>query len=125
MSAAAARFRAFRVHGGDQPHRSGIEAVSLDDLSPGEVDIRVAHSSVNYKDALAGTGTGRILRRFPLVGGIDVAGHVVASRDRAFREGDAVLVTGCGLSETRDGGYAGFARLESQWAIPLPANASL
>src|SRR5690606_7808513 len=120
-----ARFRAFRIHGGDEGHRSGIEAVSLDDLSPGELDIRVAHSSVNYKDALAGTGTGRILRRFPLVGGIDVAGHVVASRDPAFREGDAVVVTGCGLSETRDGGFAECARIESLWAIPLPAGLSL
>ena len=119
------RFPAFRIHAGDAGHRSGVEPVSLDDLSPGELDIRVAHSSVNYKDALAGTGTGRILRRFPLVGGIDVAGHVVASRDPAFREGDAVLVTGCGLSETRDGGYAAYARVESQWAIPLPAGLSL
>ena len=119
-------FRAFRIHhdaaGG---HRSGIERVSLDDLSPGEVVIRTAYSSVNFKDALAGTGTGRILRRFPLVGGIDVAGHVVASHDARFREGDAVLVTGCGLSETRDGGYSEFARLEAEWAIPLPSGLSL
>ena len=106
------RFRAFRIHGGDTPHRSGIESLSLDDLSPGEIVIRTAHSSVNYKDALAGTGEGRILRRFPLVGGIDVAGHVVATADPVFREGDAVLVTGCGLSETRDGGHAEYARLE-------------
>ena len=68
--------------------------------------IKTAYSSVNFKDALAGTGEGKILRSFPLVGGIDVAGHVVACTDPAFREGDAVLVTGCGLSETRDGGYA-------------------
>lgn len=120
-----ARFRAFRIHGGEAGHRSGIEQLSLDDLSPGEIVVRVAHSSANYKDALAGTGKGRILRRFPLVGGIDVAGHVVASTDPAFREGDAVLVTGCGLSETRDGGFAEYARLESQWAIPLPAGLSL
>ena len=73
--------------------------------------VRAAHSSVNYKDALAGTGQGKILRASPLVGGIDVAGHVVASTDPAFREGDAVLCTGSGLSETRDGGYAEFARL--------------
>ena len=118
-------FRAFRIHGGDAPHRSGIESLSLDDLSPGEIVIRTAHSSANYKDALAGTGQGRILRRFPLVGGIDVAGHVVSSRDPAFREGDAVLVTGCGLSETRDGGYSEYARLEARWAIPLPAGLGL
>ena len=125
MNGIPAAFRAFRIHGGDAPHRSGIESLSLDDLSPGEIVIRTAHSSANYKDALAGTGQGRILRRFPLVGGIDVAGHVVSSRDPAFREGDAVLVTGCGLSETRDGGYSEYARLEAQWAIRLPAGLTL
>ena len=119
------RFRAFRIHGGGASHRAGIERLSLDDLAPGEVVVRVAHSSANYKDALAGTGTGRILRNFPLVGGIDVAGHVVASTDPAFREGDPVLATGSGLSETRDGGYAEYARLESRWTIPLPAGLTL
>ncbi|MFC5578188.1 YhdH/YhfP family quinone oxidoreductase [Lysobacter niabensis] len=113
-------FNAFRIHNDADGYRSGIERISLDDLAPGEVVIRTVHSSVNYKDALAGTGQGKILRRFPLVGGIDVAGHVVASSDAKFREGDAVLVTGCGLSETRDGGYGEYARLESQWVIPLP-----
>jgi putative YhdH/YhfP family quinone oxidoreductase len=119
------RFRPFRIHDDAAGYRSGIEHVSLDDLAAGEIVIKVAYSSVNFKDALAGTGQGRILRRFPLVGGIDVAGHVVASSDPAFREGDAVLVTGCGLSETRDGGYAQYARIEAQWAIPLPAGLSL
>lgn len=125
-----AHFNAFRIHD-DAPapspggHRSGIEPVTLDDLSPGEVVIRTAHSSVNFKDALAGTGEGKILRSFPLVGGIDVAGHVVASTAPGFKEGDAVLVTGCGLSETRDGGYSEYARLEAQWVIPLPAGLSL
>ena len=102
-----------------------MEPLSVDGLDAGEVLIKVAYSSVNYKDALAGTGQGKILRRFPLVGGIDVAGEVVASTDPAFREGDAVLVTGCGLSETRDGGYSQYVRLESKWAIPLPAGLSL
>jgi putative YhdH/YhfP family quinone oxidoreductase len=120
-----ATFPAFRIHHDGAGHRSGIEEVSIEDLSPGEIVIRTAYSSVNYKDALAGTGTGKILRRFPLVGGIDVAGHVVASKDPAFGEGDAVLVTGCGLSETRDGGYSQFARIQAQWAIRLPAGLSL
>lgn len=120
-----AKFHAFRIHNDADGHRSGIQEVSLDDLAPGEVVIKTAYSSVNFKDALAGTGQGRILRNFPLVGGIDVAGHVVASTDPKFREGDAVLVTGCGLSETRDGGYAQYARLEARWAIPLPAGLSL
>jgi putative YhdH/YhfP family quinone oxidoreductase len=120
-----ARFTAFRIHNDASGYRSGLEQVSLEDLAPGEVVIRTAYSSVNYKDALAGTGQGKILRTFHLVGGIDVAGHVVASTDPAFREGDEVLVTGCGLSETRDGGYGEYARLESRWVIPLPAGLSL
>ncbi|MGH8085131.1 MAG: YhdH/YhfP family quinone oxidoreductase [Lysobacter sp.] len=120
-----ALFDAFRIHHDDAGYRSGIEQVALDDLAPGEVVIKTAFSSINFKDALAGTGQGKILRRFPLVGGIDVAGHVVASTDPKFREGDAVLVTGCGLSETRDGGYSEYARLEAQWAIPLPAGLGL
>ena len=119
------RFDAFRIHDDADGYRSGIEQVSIDELSPGDIVIRTAHSSVNYKDALAGTGKGKILRRFPLIGGIDVAGHVVQSRDPAFREGDAVLVTGCGLSETRDGGYSQYARLESKWAVRLPQGLSL
>ena len=120
-----ATFPAFRIHNDPNGYRSGIESISLDDLAPGEVVIKTAYSSVNFKDALAGTGQGKILRRFPLVGGIDVAGHVVASTDPKFKEGDAVLVTGSGLSETRDGGYSHYARLESQWVIPLPNGLSL
>lgn len=119
------RFNAFRIHNDASGYRSGIEQVTLDDLATGEVVIKTAYSSVNFKDALAGTGQGKILRRFPLVGGIDVAGHVVASTDPKFKEGDAVLLTGCGLSETRDGGYGDYARLESQWVIPLPGGLSL
>jgi putative YhdH/YhfP family quinone oxidoreductase len=119
------QFQSFRIHNDANGYRSGIEQISLDNLAPGEVVIKTAYSSVNYKDALAGTGQGKILRKFPLVGGIDVAGHVVASTDPKLREGDEVLVTGCGLSETRDGGYSEYARLESQWVIPLPQGLSL
>lgn len=119
------KFTAFRIHNDDAGYRGGFEQVSLDDLNDGEVVVKAAYSSVNFKDALAGTGKGKILRRFPLVGGIDVAGHVVESRDPKFREGDEVLVTGSGLSETRDGGYAEYARLESKWVIPLPKGLSL
>ncbi|MEN1926870.1 YhdH/YhfP family quinone oxidoreductase [Luteimonas qiangzhengi] len=115
-----ATFPAFRIHNDDAGYRAGIEQVSLDQLSPGEVVIRAAHSSVNYKDALAGTGKGKILRRFPLVGGIDVAGHVAASTDPRFREGDAVLVTGCGLGETRDGGYSQYTRVDADMVVALP-----
>ncbi len=115
-----ATFQAFRIHNDDQGYRAGIESMGVDQLSAGEVVIRAAHSSVNYKDALAGTGKGRILRRFPLVGGIDVSGHVAASTDPRFREGDAVLVTGRGLGETRDGGYAEYVRVEADMVVPLP-----
>ncbi|MDE2318052.1 MAG: oxidoreductase [Xanthomonadaceae bacterium] len=113
-------FRAFRIHNDDQGYRAGIEAMDTESLTPGEVLVKVAYSSVNYKDALAGSGKGRILRRYPLNGGIDVAGRVVASTDPKFKEGDAVLCTGSGLSETRDGGYAEYARLDARWTIPLP-----
>jgi len=118
-------FRAFRIHNDDAGYRAGIETISTDALSTGEVLIKTAYSSVNYKDALAGTGKGKILRQYPLNGGIDVAGHVIASTDPAFKEGDAVLCTGSGLSETRDGGYGEYARLDARWTIPLPRGMSL
>lgn len=120
-----ASFSAFRIHNDDAGYRAGIEPLALDQLSPGEIVIRARWSSVNYKDALAGTGRGKILRRFPLVGGIDVAGEVIASTDPAFKEGDAVIATGCGLSEVRDGGYSQVVRLESKWAIALPSGLSM
>lgn len=119
-------FNAFRIHHDDAGHRAGIEAMCTDALTPGEVLVKVAYSSVNYKDALAGTGNGRrILRQYPLNGGIDAAGHVVASTDPKFKEGDAVLCIGSGLSETRDGGYAEYARLDARSTITLPASLNL
>ena len=118
-------FAAFRIRNDAAGYRSGLEELSLDELSQGEIVVRTAFSSGNYKDALAGTGKGRILREFPLVGGIALAGHVVSSADPRLREGDEVLVTGSGLSETRDGGYAQYARVEAKWAIPLPMGLSL
>jgi len=118
-------FRAYRIHADAKPYSAGIEEMRVDDLSAGEVIVKVAYSSVNFKDALAGTGKGKILRESPLNGGIDVAGYVAASTDPGFKEGDQVLCTGCGLSETRDGGYAEYARLQSKWTIPLPAGLTL
>jgi len=97
-----------------------FDQITLDDLGPGEVVVRVHYSDINYKDALAATGAGRILRKYPLVGGIDLAGEVVTSSDARYAPGQKVLVTGCGLSETHDGGYAQFARLKGEWVIPLP-----
>lgn len=121
----SAPFPAFRIHNDAQGYRAGVEDVVLDQLSPGEVVVEAAWSSINYKDALAGTGQGKILRRFPLVGGIDVSGTVVRSSDPRFKEGDPVLCTGSGLSETRDGGYARYVRLEADWTIPLPPGLDL
>jgi acrylyl-CoA reductase (NADPH) len=113
-------FKAFRIHSEGGSIAARFEDVTLDDLAAGEVVIRVACSDINYKDALAATGAGKILRRYPLVGGIDLAGSVESSSDARFREGDPVLVTGCGLSETHDGGYAQFARVPGDWVIPMP-----
>jgi len=115
-------FRAFRIRQDDAGYRGGIETIALDDLTPGHVVVRAEWSSVNYKDALAGTGKGKILRTFPLNGGIDVAGTVVQSTDPTYREGDKVLATGSGLSETIDGGYSEYVRLPSMTVIPLPAS---
>jgi putative YhdH/YhfP family quinone oxidoreductase len=117
--------RAFRIHNDAHGYRGGLETMHVDALSPGEVLVKVAYSSVNYKDALAGTGKGKILRQYPLNGGIDMAGVVVASADALFKEGDKVLCTGSGLSETRDGGYGEYVRLPSQWILPLPDELSL
>jgi putative YhdH/YhfP family quinone oxidoreductase len=116
-----AQFRAYRVRNDDQGYRGDVETVGLDDLSPGDVTIRVAWSGINYKDALAGTGKGKIMRSYPMVGGIDVAGTVISSESERFSPGDEVVVTGAGLSETRDGGYAEYLRLDSAWVIPLPS----
>jgi NADPH2:quinone reductase len=114
-------FAAFRIH----EQRAGIEQLQLADLSPGDVTIRVQWSGINYKDALAGTGKGRILRRFPLVGGVDLAGIVSASSDPTIAVGEQVLVTGCGLSETRDGGYAEFARVPADAVVKMPPNLTM
>src|SRR6202171_6008934 len=114
------KFTAFRIHSEGGKIAARFEPVTLDDLAPGEVVIRVSHSSINYKDALAATGQGRILRRYPLVGGVDLAGSVEQSTDPAYKAGDAVLVTGCGLSETRDGGYAQFARVPASAVVAMP-----
>ncbi len=114
------RFRAFRIFDDEDGYRAEIVEQSIDDQNEGDVVVRVAWSSVNYKDALAGTGKGKILRSFPLNGGIDLAGTVVTSESERFSAGDPVLMTGSGLSETRDGGFSEFARVDSNWLVPLP-----
>ncbi|MDH3903446.1 MAG: YhdH/YhfP family quinone oxidoreductase [Xanthomonadales bacterium] len=115
------KFKAFRIHNDAEGYRSGIESIGIDDLSEGDVVIRGEWSSINYKDALAATGKGKILKKYPLIGGIDVAGEVVSSECEQFSPGDKVLVTGCDLSEKRDGGYSQYLRLDSNSVIPLPS----
>jgi NADPH2:quinone reductase len=114
-------FRAFRIHQENGKVVSRLETIGLDALNAGEVLIRVRYSTINYKDALAATGAGKILRKFPLVGGIDLAGEVESSTHPAFKQGQKVLVTGSGLSETHDGGYAQFARVNAEHVIELPS----
>ncbi len=112
-------FRAFRLReGGDGGE---VTTITLDDLNPGEVVIKSQYSSVNYKDALAGTGKGQIARKLPLIGGVDVAGTVAHSEVDGIKAGDTVLVNGSGLSEDRDGGYAEYVRVPGELVIPMPS----
>jgi NADPH2:quinone reductase len=113
--------KAFRIHEENGRIVARYENVELNDLSPGDVVIRVSWSGINYKDALAATGAGKILRKYPLVGGVDLAGTVEQSSDPRYRPGERVLVTGCDLSETRDGGYAELARVPGDAVVPIPA----
>lgn len=120
-----ATFKAFRIFDDENGYRAEIVEQTIEDQSEGDVVIKVAWSGINYKDALAGTGQGKILRKYPLNGGIDAAGTVVRSDNREFGEGDEVLITGCGLSETRDGGYSEYLRVPSKWLVPLPTGLTL
>ena len=118
-------FLAYRVHNEDGKIEGRLEHITLDDLSTGDVVIRCAWSGINYKDALAATGAGKIMSRFPMVGGIDAAGAVHTSSDPRYAEGDPVVITGLGLSEKFDGGYSGYMRASGDWLIPLPDGLSL
>jgi putative YhdH/YhfP family quinone oxidoreductase len=125
MSSIPPTFKAFRIHNDDDGYHSGLDSVSISDLSEGEVTLQVAWSGINYKDALAATGKGRILRRYPLCGGIDVAGTVVESSCPEVEPGDRVLANGSGLSEVRDGGYSEYLRLPGDIIVPLPDGLSM
>ena len=118
-------FNAFRIFDDNGKIHAKLVEVRLDELTPGNVVIKAAYSSVNYKDALAATGAGKILRRFPLIGGIDVSGTVVSSSDGAFREGDEVIVTGYEMGVGHDGGYAQYVRVPAEWVVPLPRGLTL
>jgi acrylyl-CoA reductase (NADPH) len=112
--------RALRLHQDQAKVVARLETIGLDELAAGEVVVKVSHSTINFKDALAATGTSKIARKYPLVAGIDLAGTVVTTTDPSVSVGQKVLVNGCGLSETHDGGYAQYARLKADWVIPIP-----
>lgn len=118
-------FKAYRIHNEDGEIQARFEQITLDDVADGDVVIRAAYSDINYKDALAATGKGKILRKFPLVGGIDVSGRVESSSSKEFKKGDSVVVVGCELSETRDGGYAELVRVPADCVVKLPESLSL
>jgi NADPH2:quinone reductase len=115
--------RVFEAPGGGVAPR--LVRMETEELSAGDVRIRVLWSGINYKDALAVTGRGKILKRFPLNAGIDAAGRVLESKDPRFRPGEAVLVNGMGLGESHDGGFAEELRVPGDWIVRLPAGLTL
>ena len=120
------KFRAFRIFSENNKTAGRVVDVALDELSAGEVVFRTAYSSVNYKDALAATGAGgKIIRNFPLIGGIDAAGTVVTSSDGRFKVGDEVICTSYDMGVAHDGGYAQYCRVPADWVVPLPKGMSL
>lgn len=118
-------FWALRIHNsGDTPFAK-LQQMTVEELSPGEVTIEVHYSGINYKDALAGSGKGKILKTFPLNGGIDAAGVVIDSKDSRFSRGQEVLVNGCGIGESFDGGYAEVLRVKADSVVPLPSGLTM
>ena len=118
-------FKAYLIDEVEGKTRAGFVSMDESQLDAGALTIRVAYSSVNYKDALAATCAGKIVRRFPCVGGIDVAGIVEKSADSRFKPGDAVIATCFDIGVAHHGGYAELARVPADWAVPLPAGLSL
>ena len=118
-------FKVYRLREADKKVVAAFEQSSLAELDPGEVVVRVGYSCVNYKDALAATGAGKIVRRFPCVGGIDLAGTVTESQDPRFKKGDAVIGTSYDIGVAHDGGYGEYARLKADWLVPMPKGMSL
>ncbi len=114
-------FQALLIEKDDAGYRASVKAVEDDVLGPGEVTVRVACSTINYKDGLAITGRGPVVRKFPLVAGIDFAGTVEASDDARYKPGDKVLLNGWGVGESHSGGLAQRARVKADWLLPLPA----
>jgi putative YhdH/YhfP family quinone oxidoreductase len=117
--------KAYRIYNEDGKVVSRFVDLKLDELDPGEVVVKVAYSSVNYKDALAATGAGKIIRRFPCIGGIDLSGTVAESGDPKFKRGDAVIATSYDLGVAHDGGYAQYCRVPAEWVVPMPRGLDL
>lgn len=115
-------FQAYVVDKPDGQYTVTRKSLTENDLMEGDVTIRVSHSTVNYKDGLALTGKGPVVRRFPMIPGIDLAGEVTSCTSGAFAPGDKVVLTGCGVGEVHYGAYAGMARLKSEWLVPLPGS---
>lgn len=115
------KFKAYRIFEEEGKATSRFVDMQLDELDPGEVVIKVAYSSVNFKDALAATGAGKIIRRFPCNGGIDLSGTVEDSSDPRFKAGDSVIATSYDIGVSRDGGYAEYCRVPADWVVPMPA----
>ncbi len=120
------KFSAYRIFNENNKIEGRISDLSLDDLMPGEVVFKNAYSSVNYKDALAATGVGgKVIRQYPLVGGIDAAGVVLSSSDARFKAGDEVICTSYDFGVAHDGGFAQVCRVPAAWVVPLPQGLSL
>src|SRR5438128_3927921 len=120
------RFKVYRLtETPEKKIRAEFVDTTLDQLDPGDVTVRVAYSDVNYKDALAATGKGKILRRASCIGGIDFSGTVVSSTDSRFNKGDAVLGVGYDLGVAHHGGYSQYARVPADWLMKLPQGMSL
>ena len=117
--------KAYRIFNENGKVAGRFTDMKLDELDAGDVVIRVAYSSVNFKDALAATGAGKIIRRFPCVGGVDLSGTVVESDDARFKKGDAVIATSYDIGVAHDGGYAGYARIPAAWVLPMPKGLDL
>jgi acrylyl-CoA reductase (NADPH) len=118
-------FRAFVVNKTEEGFTAGFKELILAHLPPGEVLIKVAYSSVNYKDGLASIPEGRIVRNYPFVPGVDLAGIVAESSDSSFKTGDEVIATSYEIGVSHFGGYSEYARVKADWVVPLPDGLSL
>ena len=118
-------FLAYRIFNEDGNTVSRLVDMTLDELDLGEVVIRTVYSSVNYKDMLAATGAGKVIRRFPCNGGVDAAGVVESSQDARFKPGDEVIVTGYDMGVAHDGGFSEKVRVPADWVVRLPQGLSL